>query len=143
MEIDHEVGKSTCPPKLLKVNDYPSWKERFENYLKFTDIRMWMCIYEGYVAPTVEFEGIRRVPSYANMKDEERKMYEAEHKAHSAITMCLPMEILHTFKGYRTSKELWEALERIYQGNAQVRESRTELLKTQFMVFKYMKSENF
>ena len=142
LEMDHEIGKSTSPPKLLKVTDYPTWKERFENYLKFTDIRMWMCIYEGYVAPTVEFEGSKRVPTFANMKEDDRKMYEAEHKAHSAITMCLPMEILHTFKSYRTSKELWEALERRFQGNTQVRESRIELLKTQFMVFKYMKDEN-
>ena len=68
-------------------------------------------------------------------------MYKAENKAHFAITMCLPMEILHTFRSYKTAKELWDALVRRYRGNDQVRENRKELLKTQFMFFKYMKNE--
>ena len=50
IEMDHEVGKSTSPPKLLKVANYLSWKERFENFARFNDIRMWLCISEGYVA---------------------------------------------------------------------------------------------
>ena len=117
IEMDHEVGKSTSPPKLLKVADYPSWKERFEIFARFNDIRVWICITDGYVPPSMEFEGSRKVTSYSAMKDEDNKMFEAENKAYSAITMCLPLEILHTFKKYRTSKELQEALENRYEGN--------------------------
>ena len=56
--------------------------------------------------------------------------------------MCLPLEILHTFKKYITAKELWESLENRYEGNVQIKKGRTELLKAQFMVFKYMKNES-
>ena len=92
--------------------------------------------------PIVEFEGSKKVTSYSAMKDEDKKMFEAENKAYSAITMCLPLEILHTFKKYRTSKELWEALENRYEGNTQMKKGRAELLKAQFIVFKYMKNES-
>ena len=98
IEMDLVVGKSTSPPKLLKVADYPSWKERFENFARFNDIRLWICITDGYVPPIVEFNSSRKVTSYSAMKDEDKKMFEAENKAYSAIIMCLHLEILHTFK---------------------------------------------
>ena len=75
------------------------------------------------------------------MNKDDKRMYEAENKALSAITMCLPQEILHTFKKYRTSRELWEALENIYEGNVEVRQNKTDLLKKQFFVFKHMNNE--
>ena len=109
IEMDHEVGKSTSPPKLIKVADYYWWKERFENFAKFHDVRMWICINEGYVPPTHIFQDRNRVTSYAAMNDNDKRMYEAENKALSAITMCLPQEILHTFMKYRTSKETTDA----------------------------------
>ena len=142
IEMDHEVGKSTSPPKLTKVADYFWWKERFENFARFHDLKMWICIDKGYVPPTHEFEGRTRITSYSAMKEEDKRMYEAENKALSAITMCLPQEILHTFKKYRTSRELWEALESRYEGNVEVRKNRTDLLKKQFVVFKHMKNES-
>ena len=40
IEMDHEVGKSASPPKMIKVADYYWWKERFENFAKFHDVRI-------------------------------------------------------------------------------------------------------
>ena len=95
-----------------------------------------MCgsVTDGYVPPSVEFKGSRKVTSYSAMKDEDKKIFEAENKVYSAITMCLPLEILYTFKKYKTSKELWEALENRYEGNIQMKKGRTELLKAQFKI---------
>ena len=47
----------------------------------------------GYsdVPPTHEFEGRTRVTSYSAMKEEDKKMYEAENKALSAITIPMPI----------------------------------------------------
>ena len=64
IEMDHEVGKSTSPPKLLKVADYPSWKERFENFARFNDIRVWICITDGYVCNISNFRIILNNDSY-------------------------------------------------------------------------------
>lgn len=56
--------------------------------------------------------------------------------------MALPQEILHTSKEKKTTRDMWEALENIYEGNISNRNSKTRLLKTQFSVFKYMKNES-
>ncbi|XP_076910270.1 uncharacterized protein LOC143567858 [Bidens hawaiensis] len=75
------------------------------------------------------------------MEDDEKKMYETESKALATITMALPQEILHTFRKYKSARELWEALENRYEGNVGIRNSKTKLLKTQFSVFKYFNNE--
>ena len=100
IKMDHEVGKSASPPKLTKVADYFWWKERFENFARFHDVKMWIRVDEGFVPPMHEFEGRARVTSYSAMKEEDKKMYEAENKALSAITMCLPQEILSKYRSF-------------------------------------------
>ena len=56
IEMDHEVGRSS-PPKLLRIEDYFWWKERFETYVRFNDLKMWSCIEDGYFAPYHEVDG--------------------------------------------------------------------------------------
>ena len=80
--------------------------------------------------------------SYSQMKEEDEKIYEAENRAMSSIKMSLPQEILHTFRRYTSSKELWEALEKRYEGNAQVRKGRSDMLKKQFTVFRRLKAKS-
>ncbi|KAJ0796097.1 hypothetical protein HanPI659440_Chr04g0158231 [Helianthus annuus] len=103
---------------------------------------MWICIQDGYVNPTHDFEGRQRVTTYVNMKDAEKQMYEAEKRALVAIKISLPDGIKHTFKRYTTSKEMWDALEKRYEGNADVKKNKVDLLKKQFVVFKCMGNES-
>ena len=139
VEMDHEVGKSNSPPKMTAIEHYYWWNDRFEEWMRFNNLGTWLCIENGYVAPTREVDGVRRVPLFEKMEEEGKLMYEAENKARAAITMSLPQDILHTFKRYRTSKELWEALERRFEGNEDVKKNK--VLKKQFAVFRHFKDE--
>ncbi|KAI3773930.1 hypothetical protein L1987_48469 [Smallanthus sonchifolius] len=56
--------------------------------------------------------------------------------------MSLPKEIYHSFKQFRTSQQLWEALQKRCEGSLDVKKSRKELLKKQFLVFKYFQNES-
>ena len=71
IEMNHEVGK-TSPPKLTKVADYYRWKERFENFAKFHDVRMWICISEGYIPLIHIFNDRTRVTSYPAMNENDK-----------------------------------------------------------------------
>ena len=115
--MEHEVGTTNKPPKMMKVESYLTWKDRFQSFIDYQDAKMWICIQDGYALPTHDFEGRPVVPSYSQMTDNEKKMYDAEKKALAAIKMALPLGIKHTFKSYSTSKEMWKALEKIYEGN--------------------------
>ena len=142
VKMEVVAGSATKAPKLLKCTDFVAWKDRFEQYVKYQDARMWVCMQDGCIPPTGIYKGREQIKKYSQMGDDEKKMYEAESKAHAAITMALPQEILHTFKKYKTARELWEALENRYDGNVGIRTSKIKLLKTQFSVFKYLKNES-
>ncbi|XP_076917825.1 uncharacterized protein LOC143578029 [Bidens hawaiensis] len=69
----------------------------FEQYVEYQDANMWVCIQDGYIPPTTEFEGREQLKKYNTMEDDKNKMYKAESKALAAITMAMPQENLHTF----------------------------------------------
>ena len=58
------------------------------------------------------------------MNENEKKMYEAEKRALAAIKMSLPDGIKHTFRNYQTAKGMWDALEKRYVGNADVKKKK-------------------
>ncbi|KAJ0614335.1 hypothetical protein HanIR_Chr02g0061301 [Helianthus annuus] len=58
------------------------------------------------------------------MQEDDKKMYEAEKRALAAIKTSLPDSIKHTFKRYTNSKDMWDALEKRYQGNEDVKRNK-------------------
>ncbi|MFS8007019.1 putative transcription factor interactor and regulator CCHC(Zn) family [Helianthus anomalus] len=107
-------------PKMMKVENYPTWKDSFRSYIESQDARMWICIEDGYINPVYDFEGRPRVTAYVNMKEADKKVYEAEKRALAAIKTSLPDSIKHTFTKYTNSKDMWDALQKRYQGNESV-----------------------
>ncbi|KAI3742695.1 hypothetical protein L1987_60388 [Smallanthus sonchifolius] len=56
--------------------------------------------------------------------------------------MCLPNEVFHNLRGYKTAKELWEALEKMFAGSEEVKENRRDILKQQYVNFVCKKCES-
>ncbi|XP_076903007.1 uncharacterized protein LOC143557940 [Bidens hawaiensis] len=140
MEV--EAGSATKAPKLVKGTDFLAWKDRFDQYVKYQVAKMWVCIQDGYIPPTTEFEGREQLKKYNKMEDDEKMTDDVESKALANVTMALPQDILHTFKKYKSARELWEELENHFEGNVGNRNSKTKLLKTQFSVFKHFQNES-
>ncbi|KAJ0582505.1 hypothetical protein HanHA300_Chr04g0152981 [Helianthus annuus] len=104
-------------PKIMKVENYLTWKDSFKSFIESQDARMWICIVDGYTNPTHDYEGRPRRTDYVNMQEADKKMYEAEKRALAAIKMSLPYGIKHIFNKYTNSKDMWDALQKRYQGN--------------------------
>ncbi|MFS7922931.1 putative transcription factor interactor and regulator CCHC(Zn) family [Helianthus anomalus] len=105
-------------PKLIKVENYLTWRDSFKSFIKSQDARMWICIEDGYIAATRRVDGRVKVISYEMMDESEKLMVNAEKKALAVIKMSLPEGIKHTIKHCGTSYELWEALEKRYQSSS-------------------------
>ncbi|KAI3802374.1 hypothetical protein L1987_30506 [Smallanthus sonchifolius] len=56
--------------------------------------------------------------------------------------MCLPNEVFHNFRSYKTAKELWEALEKMFAGSEEVKENRRDILKQQYENFVWKEGES-
>ena len=143
LNYDNEIGTPNKPPRLMSMSDYGVWKWRFESFIGYIDTNLWIPITEGYEAPTIDGSFRKAAPPkpLSQLDQDERKSYDREKKAYSALTMAIPSSILHQFKQYKTSKELWDALAQRYVGNTQLKKSRSNLLKREFEAFKFLKGE--
>ncbi|KAI3821476.1 hypothetical protein L1987_09044 [Smallanthus sonchifolius] len=140
---DNEIGTSQKPPKLLNLADYSNWKDRFDQFVSFTDTSLWILILEGYTHPTYSWMGQDDVPKPVSaLTTEEKLLFDREKKAMASILMSLPKEIYHSFKQFKSSQQLWEALQKRCEGSLDVKKSRKELLKKQFLVFKHFQNES-
>ncbi|KAI3821549.1 hypothetical protein L1987_09117 [Smallanthus sonchifolius] len=101
LNYDNEIGTSQKPPKLLSLEDYSNWKDRFDQLVSFTDTSLWIPILEGYTHPTYTWMGKDDVP-----------------------------------------KSVYEALQKRCEGSLDVKKSRKELPKKQFLVFKHFQNES-
>ncbi|KAI3802322.1 hypothetical protein L1987_30452 [Smallanthus sonchifolius] len=140
---DNEIGTSQKPPKLLNLADYSNWKDRFDQFVSFTDTSLWIPILEGYTHPTSSWMGKDDVPKPVSaLTTEEKLLFDREKKAMASISMSLSKEIYHGFKQFKSSQQLWEALQKRCEGSLDVKKSRKELLKKQFLVFKHFQNES-
>ncbi|KAI3670901.1 hypothetical protein L1987_87545 [Smallanthus sonchifolius] len=115
---DNEIGTSQKPPKLLSLADYPNWKDRFDQFVAFTDTSLWIPILEGYTHPTYTWMGKDDVPKPVSaLRTEEKLLFDREKKAMAT-------------------------LQKRCEGSLDVKKSRKELLKKQFLVFKHFQNES-
>ncbi|KAI3725292.1 hypothetical protein L1987_65075 [Smallanthus sonchifolius] len=134
---DNEIGTSQKPPKLLSLADYPNWKDHFDQFVS------WIPILEGYTHPTYSWMGKDDVSKPVSaLTTEEKQLFDREKKAMASISMSLPKEIYHSFKQFKSSQQLWEALEKRCEGSLDVMKSRKDLLKKQFSVFNHFQNES-
>ncbi|KAI3802114.1 hypothetical protein L1987_30240 [Smallanthus sonchifolius] len=88
VNYDNEIGTSQKPPKLLNLADYSNWKDRFDQFVSFTDTSLWIPILEGYMHPTYSWMGQDNVPKPVSaLTNEEKVLFDREKKAMASISI--------------------------------------------------------
>ncbi|GKC21998.1 retrovirus-related pol polyprotein from transposon TNT 1-94 [Tanacetum coccineum] len=126
------AGSRDRPP-MLATGRYAQWRSRF---LRYIDTRpngdaLWKCILEGPYTPTIvttpavpAIENSPAVPEQTtvetvmNMTPENRAHFESEKEAIHLILTGIGDEIYSTVDACQTAQEMWEAIERLQQGES-------------------------
>ncbi|KAJ0913753.1 putative RNA-directed DNA polymerase [Helianthus annuus] len=136
---ESETGSNNRPPKLNHMNDFPSWKNRFNTYVQGQSTDLWTCFINAFNANLEVAASTSE--GYANMLENDKKAYELEKKAFATLTQALNKDIYHQFSYCKTTKTLWDALVARGEGNAATRKSRHDLLKKEFESFQFLENE--
>ncbi|KAJ0832479.1 hypothetical protein HanPSC8_Chr15g0679231 [Helianthus annuus] len=75
MNLENETRTTQKPPKLMSIEEYYGWKDRFENWVQANHLRSWECILKKYVLPRTELQVIKQLSEFT---DQERVIYKAE-----------------------------------------------------------------
>ena len=139
MNLDNQLGTANKPPKLLSLEDYPMWKDRFYNYILGLDASLWIAIEDGYEVPNDEHS----VPvlTIGKLTAAQRVLFEREKKMLNQIYQGLGNDIQHQLKQFKTAKSLWLAMKERFMGNSEMFVGKQSLLKKEFEIFYSYKGE--
>ncbi|KAL7600050.1 hypothetical protein Lser_V15G22421 [Lactuca serriola] len=113
-----------------------------EKYIKMKDFKVWRCVLKGPIRITTTLENGTIVDKeFEEYNNEEFDKIEQQEKALATLTMTLSPEIAQGFREYTSTKDLWEALIEVYEGNEDMKQSHQDMLRQKFNMFNHVLGE--
>ncbi|MFS7929687.1 hypothetical protein Hanom_Chr04g00335481 [Helianthus anomalus] len=109
--IDNETGTSEKPPKLMDIDDYNVWSERFGNWVEAYHLDAWEHTKEQYVRPTRNNVTNGVSLTLREMSSEDKKKYRDEKLMVSLLQQAIKEDILILFQHDGTAYSIWTELE--------------------------------
>ncbi|XP_022031544.1 uncharacterized protein LOC110932524 [Helianthus annuus] len=139
VNLENELGTMQKPPKLMSLDEYSGWSERFKNWVQANHFECWMKIKKKYVPPV---DGLRMVKHIGSFTDTEQTDFKAEKKMVSILQQAIKEDILVLLQHDESSQSIWQALELKFKGSASMIKSKKALIKKEFDIFTGIKGES-
>ncbi|KAM0046474.1 hypothetical protein Hdeb2414_s0009g00316761 [Helianthus debilis subsp. tardiflorus] len=136
--LENETGTSQKPPKLMDIDDYNAWSERFGNWVEAYHLDAWEHTEEQYVRPTTN--GVQL--TIREMSTEDKKKYRDEKLMVSLLQQAIKEDILILLQHDGTAYSIWTELEAKFVGSDDMLKNKMSLMKKEFDLFRGLKSEN-
>ncbi|XP_076933717.1 uncharacterized protein LOC143599703 [Bidens hawaiensis] len=133
------MGTSNKPPKLLRMEDYPSWADKFETYVQALNYETWNAVEEEYIIPKNENGDNYRL---SQIEEHDKPMFLKEKKMLNLFQQAIKAEIFQLLQHNGTCYSIWQALLNKDRGNLDMRKSKMALLKKEFEIFTQVKGES-
>jgi hypothetical protein len=112
-------------------HEYDFWSIRMRTYIHAQVFQVWKSILDGYTTPTVPPTNEKIV-----------KLGENNSKATNALLNGLSDTVFTKVAHCESSKEIWDKLQNIYEGDTKVKEAKLQTYKGQFEQLKMKEDED-
>ncbi|KAJ9556746.1 hypothetical protein OSB04_011360 [Centaurea solstitialis] len=121
------MGSKSKPP-VLQIGEYPQWRVRMIRFLNNIDKTLMVSIQEGPIKPYVDVPGTSETSTtpaieprcvfklFRHFNEVEKIRAELDEKALTLLTMAIPNDLFNRVDSRNTAKELWDELEKQFQG---------------------------
>nr|GEY25288.1 ribonuclease H-like domain-containing protein [Tanacetum cinerariifolium] len=134
----HMMVASKVP--MLKPGEFEMCRMRIKQYIQMMDYALWDVIENGHsLLKTQVLEGVTTLMPITSVEDKAQRRLEV--KARSTLMMGIPNEHLLKFNSIKDAKQLMEAIEKRFGGNATTKKTQRNLLKQQYENFTASNSE--
>ncbi|KAI3810596.1 hypothetical protein L1987_20217 [Smallanthus sonchifolius] len=137
----NEYAGGYKPPVLVSTRDFDDWTKKMKTFFQFFDHTLLQSITDGPHNPVTTTTDVQRPKLVSEYDDKDIALIAKDNKAYGSIAMTLPMDVFNIFAEYTTAKDLWVALCTRYEGSAEVRESKRDLIKKQYEMFSSVPGE--
>ncbi|MQM02538.1 hypothetical protein Taro_035304 [Colocasia esculenta] len=128
----HSEGQSVNRPPLFDGEDYTYWKTRMEYFLQGFDFQIWSIVEEGDLLVTNEKD---------KWIEDDRKKISLNCKGKSILCCALSKKEFNRVSACKSAMEMWEKLRITYEGTDKVKETRIDILVTQYERFQMQSRE--
>ncbi|KAJ0569851.1 putative transcription factor interactor and regulator CCHC(Zn) family [Helianthus annuus] len=139
MNLENETGTTQKPPRLMSIEEYYGWKDRFENWVQANHLRSWECILKKYSLPRTDLQVLKEISEFT---DQERAMYRAEKMMISLLQQAIKEDIFILLQHDKTAKSIWDALKVKFEGSENMIKSKKALSKKEFDLFSSLPRED-
>ncbi|MQL77002.1 hypothetical protein Taro_009387 [Colocasia esculenta] len=129
----HSEGQSVNRPPLFDGEDYTYWKTRMEYFLQGLDYQIWSIVEEGDLLVTNERD---------KWTEDDKKKISLNCKAKSILCYALSKKEFNRISACKSAMEMWEKLRITYEGTDKVKETRIDILVTQYKRFQMQPEES-
>ena len=110
---------------------YAFWSRRMKKYIQAHGFKIWQSVVDGYKEPTVPPTSKRTI-----------KLGKNNFKATNALLNGLGESVYNKVMHCKSTKEIWDKLQNIYEGDSKVKAAKLETYRGQFKQLKMKEDEN-
>ncbi|XP_075078132.1 uncharacterized protein LOC142164285 [Nicotiana tabacum] len=123
---------------------YGWWKTRMHDFIMAEDSELWDVICDGpFVPMKTGGEGIVTVPKIRKeYNDADRKAIENNFRENKILVCGIGPDEYNRISACQSAKEIWEALQTAHEGTTQVKQSKIDMLTTEYEIFKMKEDES-
>ncbi|MQL71282.1 hypothetical protein Taro_003600, partial [Colocasia esculenta] len=129
----HSEGQTVNRPPLFDGEDYTYWKTRMEYFLQGFDFQIWSIVEEGDLVV---------LNNRDDWTEDDRKKISLNCKAKSILCCALSKKEFNCVSACKSVMEMWEKLRITYEGTDKVKETRIDILVTQYERFQMQSGES-
>jgi len=118
--------------------NYDYWKECMRVHIQSVDMDVWDTVVNGQFQPQIAADGENGVvldKPKANWSDDDKKKVQYDLKARNILVSSIRVDEYHFVSHYKTSKDMWDALETFHEGTDEVKQSKINTLVQQYELF--------
>ena len=129
---ENETGTHQKPPKLMYIEDFQGWKNRFENWVQAYRFDAWCSLLKDYEKPKNE-RGLEK--GFNDFTEADKLKYTSEKMMISILQQAVKEDIFVLLQHNGTARSIWEALIQKFRGSADMIKNKKALLKKSFDMF--------
>ncbi|KAM6578285.1 hypothetical protein CsatB_030122 [Cannabis sativa] len=134
-------GLTTSRAPFFDGVDFPYWKIRMETYLQSIDYDLWHIVCYGPYIPMHVVDGVETIKKYDAYNENDKKMMSKNAKAKYALICGLDRDIFKNIEHASSAHDMWKMLEVTHQGTSAMKETKIQLLVTQYENFKMLQHD--
>nr|XP_033517338.1 uncharacterized protein LOC117281598 [Nicotiana tomentosiformis] len=142
--LNFEEIQSTYRPHRFNGQYYGWWKTRMHDFIMAEDSELWDLICDRPFVPTKNLgDPAVAIPKMRKeFNDADRKTIEKNFRVKKILVCGIGPNEYNRISACQSAKEIWEALQTAHERTTQVKQSKIDMLKTEYELFRMKDDES-